>query len=207
MKRLLILFTGIFLIFGCNEADEKTALPIPQQYTDWFYFNKGSYWVYDRNDLDIKDTLAVDTSIFLFVNNSEPPYDMEEYLRISYEANPFSITYDHLTATSALSRNFTDSTWYPIYDISNSEPGKELVIHDSFGNVVGTSELENFYADYTIGDNAFDSVMVVFISDLVKTRLMRYYFAKGIGTAKIEAIENYDTTIWVLNEWVVVNSK
>lgn len=205
MKRLLV-FTSIFLLFlGCDKADQKTATPIPDQYIDWFYFNTGSYWIYERNGPDAKDTLAIDTSFFLFVNNSEPPYDMEEYLRISFEPNPFGFTYDHLTSTSALSRNFTDSSWYPIYDLGSSEPGKELVIQDEYGHVTGTSELENLFADYTIGTNTFDSVMVIFISDLVKTRLVRYYFAKGIGTAKIEIIENYDTNTWVLDEWVVVN--
>jgi hypothetical protein len=207
MIRLLIFIAVFFIFQGCNKAEEKTAIPIPDQYIDWFYFNTGSFWVYERNDFQANDTLEVDTSFFLFVNNTEAPYDIEEYLRISYKANPFNITYDHLTSSSALSRNFTDSSWYPIYDLGSSEPGKELVIHDAYGNVVGTSELENLYSDYTIGANTFDSVMVVFISDLVNTRLVRYYFAKGIGTAKIESVENYDTTIWALNEWVVVNSK
>jgi hypothetical protein len=205
MKRLLVIIISFLVFQGCNKEEEKTTHHIPLQYIDWFYFDSGSYWIYERNDLTGPDTLSVDTTIFLIVNNSVPPYDFEEYMRISYKPNPFGITFDHLSALSALSRNFSDSTQYPIYDIYYSEPGKTILMHDSYGNVVGTSELENLYSDYTIGANSFDSVMVVFISDLVNTRQTRYYIAKGIGTAKIESVYNFDTTIWILDKWEVKN--
>jgi hypothetical protein len=205
MKRLLATIICILVFQGCNKEEEKTAHPIPQQYIDWFYFNSGSYWIYEKNDLSAPDTLAVDTTIFLIVNNPVPPYEYEEYMRISYKPNPFGFSFDHLSALSAISRNFTDSTQYPIYDIYYSEPGKDLIMKDSYGNVVGTSKLENIYENYTIGTNSFDSVMVVLISDLVNTKLVRYYLAKGVGTAQIESIENFDTTLWILDEWEVFN--
>jgi hypothetical protein len=205
MKRLFLFAAIILFIAGCNKEDDKITHHIPQQYIDWFYFNKGSYWIYDRNDLSGPDTLAVDTTIFLIVTNTTPPYDEEEYMKITYDPNPLNITYDHLTATSALGRNFTDNAQYPIYDLYNSEVGRELLMYDGYGNVVGTSKLESLNAGYTIGENTFDSVMVVLVDDFVKTKLIRYYLAKGIGTAKIETIESGNTTTWVVDQWVVVN--
>lgn len=195
----------ISLFISCNKEEDKDILNLPDKYLDWFYFDKGSYWIYDLNIDEGSDTLTVSSTFFLTVHTGSTPYVYEEYMEIDYEPNPFGILFDNVTASSAYSRMMSDSTQFALYDVNNSQVGVEFATHDKHGNVIGSSKLENIFGNYTVGNNTFDSVMVIKISDIINSRVTRYYLAKGIGSAQIETIEINDTLNWVLGSWKVVN--
>ena len=207
-KQIVIIFLLSISFSQCSKEEGIKEYIIPQEYKDWFFYQPGTYWVYQRNHQNQFDTLKVDSGYVIRkfhkqMTSHDSPY-YYEYLKVLFAPNFINLSFDHMTGSSALSRKFEDCFGFPVFDLNRNFIGVVDGFCDSNGKEIGTLEVLNRFSSITIGNNNFNDVMLVQVIYLPKNRTMNFFLSKNIGTVEFQIIENNDTLWWTLNSWQII---
>lgn len=203
-----MLFLLSLSFWNCSKKDDNQIeyYTLTQELKDWFLFKPGSYWIYQRDSTNQYDSLIVDSAYVIvkyypWASMGAKPF-YYDYMKVSYKENYFNISYDKASGGGGvLVRNYTDTSYYPIFGIKNNVIGEVVGFTNSAGHRIGTTEVLNYYKSYQIGNYLFQNVMIVQIIDYIKNNTTNFYLAKSIGTVKVQIIQNKDTISWILNKW------
>jgi len=133
------------------------------------------------------------------------PFYSEE-MKIVFQKNFLNLLYDDAGGYGqVVSRCFSDTSWYPIFDNTRNYIGVvDGFYYSNIGQQAGTTEILNYYDSYLIEDNIFQNVMIVQVKDFIKDRTINFYLARKIGTIQFQFIQKNDTANWVLKNWFIV---
>ena len=216
----MILFT-LLVVVSCRKDDE---IPYCEEFPndcvdvrevkDYFYFNYGSWWVYEEENSGKRDSVYVietfsDTSSYYFTTKVHSTYD--DYNYRFWTNGVTGDKYKNLVEKSIRSTNVvrskTKSGDYVGEDacfIFYPKPGLWAYTyggHDITNNVL---KIEEIYTDYTILEKNFKDVVKVSEEHTAveEKQPTLHYYSPNIGLIKKELLDS--NQIWNLIDYNIV---
>ncbi len=193
MKKV-ILYIFIFLLFISCNRNYDIHYHLTSAINVLGNFNKGSYWIYHNDSLNISDTISI----------------IDYKMGTSLDNGSYLITRDILTIK--LKSNFCDSiidnlesfyysrSYYGLKNNIDSTIRNFIIYTDDNNNYYADSASFDFYYNYKLNGMLFDKVVCYTFGKLKN----KYYFALNTGIIKIIMINNSKEIEWNLIKYGIV---
>jgi hypothetical protein len=168
---LLILIGLIVSSLGCKKDPGITYYQISSETLDWIFYKPGSYWIFQDSTSKQYDSIYVDSSSVtkLFherIFGRDDSYFHDE-LFISYKDNYYSLLYDKMHTSSALTRFYGSGVSYPIFELDHNDIGETAPWYDKDGEMIGRRTVLNHYSTYQLLDESLNNVYEIEIEDFI----------------------------------------
>ena len=225
MKKLYLLFAlslaGVFIFNSCNKDDDFEAKdwPIPQEVLDYFYFNQGSYWVFENDKTGDKDTLTVSSRRKYWINGSNG--DKYEQADVYINSSLDGYTYHYYVMTQASAGCIRDAkNNRPCYSMLCSKYKSGNYVGESLNFVYpfqisysGYAAAPSYNSTFTVEDSKdtltlnsrkFFKILIFSIKKSVvnQKKDIKFYWAKDAGIIKKENIT--DSQTWNLIDYRII---
>jgi hypothetical protein len=215
-RRYYLFFLSILFLSGCFKTDPiEEYFKISSEFSKYTLFQKGSYWVYQKNDFPIYDTIMIDSLVTYVGINGLDNQTGEPFMYDAVEefVNKPNIQNIHKWEIAASQKNADESpngnnNMLRLYFenryntiISLRYPIGELV---NFGEKEGYYKTIAFLDSYEVNGNFYNSVYHTAVYDSLYPNQIRnynFYIAKYHGIIQYNIITPLDTTVWSVVSW------
>jgi len=210
MKYIIIVLT--FLSFwGCKKDEESEVkhYRIDNETKEWIYYKTGSFWVYQDSSSNMLDTLLiVNDSLNKLYHQQISSHDASYYydlLKIEYDSNNYyALKTESMIGEGVMTRKFKNGSEHAYFDSEHLLLGVIIDLHNSDGDVIGSTVHLNNFDSYSILGNNFSNVKEIKITDYITNKTFYYYLAKNNGMIKIKVDSLGFLKIWQLTNWNIV---
>lgn len=214
MKKIFIVMMTLSLVFACKKDPEQNLDYCelhPQECVDmrevknWFYFNYGSWWVYEEVNSGQRDSLYVletfsDTNTYYF---STTLFDAQTEYRYRFWTEGLDSD-EMMVKKSKKSVNIKRSkgkpgelvgenycfTFYPL-------EGKYVGTYAFISGIryFGDLTVEEFYDVYSLNDSTFNEVVKINeeYTSIENGQQTNHFYASGVGLIRKELIDSNQT--------------
>jgi hypothetical protein len=201
MRKFLDLLFIILALTNCKEEEAIAYYPISNESKEWIYYQEGSYWIYRNEQQNLIDSLFIENSSIekkYYYGGFGVEYYLDD-LKINYrEPNYYHVEKEYMITNSFLTRQFSNDTYYPYFDINNNDIGIEYEL----GNC--TKENLEHYEIFEVQGNNFFDVYLIQLKDSLNALTINYYLAKKNGIIKIIVQDSLTTMTWDLIEYNII---
>ncbi len=226
MKKLLVLIIPLLCLTlptlqSCKPDDDYEAKdwPIPQEVLEYYYFKKGSFWVFENDKTGEKDTLRVENTNKYWIDGSRGDKFEQGDVFIKSSLDGYTYLYYVMTQGSAgcIRDGKNNRPCYSIY-CSKYKPGNFVgestflfyPFQKDYGAQADGSLLTSIVRMVEKKDSmktetlSFKEVMIVNISNSIVSnrKNMNLYWAKDVGVIKKENLTDNET--WNLVRYHIV---
>jgi hypothetical protein len=223
MKKLLVLFALLCIVSlgfnSCKPDDDYEAKdwPIPQEVLDYYFYKKGTFWVFENDKTGEKDTLRVENANKYWIDGSRG--DKFEQGDIYIKSSLEGYTYRYYVNTQGSAGCIRGGSKNPCYNIKCAKYKTGDVLGESFvmylpfekGLIANgdfsslSSKLTHIELSDSIDFNSQIFRLVIKINithSLVANRKdMNFYWAKGKGLIQKENLTDNQT--WKLIDYTL----
>jgi hypothetical protein len=182
---------------------------------DYFYFNYGSWWVYEEENSGKRDSVYVtetftDTGSVTFATRLFSTYDGYEYRfwttgvdpsvinNIAKKTEPSARVIRNKTKSGDHVAEATCFLFYPKVGLSRIAYGGTYI---GYNNII---EIENIYSSYVVNSIAFMSVVMISEEHtaIEESQPTVHYYSPNVGLIKKELLDSHQ--VWNLVDYHIV---